>query len=354
MRAKELAKMLRQRRLSHALLLTTSQNRQDMGIRYLSGVAVYDFSCLLLDRMGRMTVWVKGLELENARQQKHAGNVKPTKLIGDTLKPLLGRSKTIGVNLSQLTIKDLRGLRKTTEAKFVDIGPELDRLRETKTSKEIQCLRKACAAGDAIFRNLMDNWKRFRTEADAAVFIITETYRRGLVPSFDPIVASGKHASLPHYFPKKTRLLKGFCVVDFGVKYRGYCSDMTRTIYLGKPSAKETELYDTVLSAQKLGVRMSTTGTLAKDIDFAVRKAMGKEAKRFIHGLGHQLGLDIHENTKRAINRKGNFELQKGMIITIEPGSYHKNRYGIRIEDTLIVGKKPMVLTKTTKRLILR
>ena len=134
-------------------------------------------------------------------------------------------------------------------------------------------------------------------------------------------------------------LRKGFCVIDFGVKYNGYCSDMTRTVFIGKPTKKDRELYDLLLQAQEECVAMVKSGIVAKDIDSHARKVLGKYSKYFIHGLGHQLGIEIHENSKRGINKRGNFKLKEGMVITIEPGIYLPRRGGVRIEDDVLINE---------------
>ncbi|NOZ80777.1 MAG: aminopeptidase P family protein [DPANN group archaeon] len=353
MRLSEFSRWLCRQKLDLAFFLTSSGNKVDKTVQWLTGIAVSDFACLLVGKSGKATTtFVKGLELENARLQKHTGTVKQTKRIWEDIEPVLKKTKRIGVNMDNLSFSEIRTLRRISKAKLVDVSEEVNRLRELKTTREIAYLKKACGEGDAIFKQVIKHWKTFKTELDVAAFIVTETYSRGLTSAFEPIVATGKHAAAPHYYPTKSKLLKGFCVIDFGVRYKGYCSDMTRTLYVGKPTKEERARYELCLASQKLGVKMSTTGTKSKDIDFAVRDALGKEAKNFNHGLGHQVGLDVHENPQRAINRRGDFSLEQGMAITIEPGIYEPGKYGIRIEDTLIVGRKPIILTKTTKQLI--
>jgi len=221
------------------------------------------------------------------------------------------------------------------------------------SKKEISYIKKACDYGDKIFADLIDNFGYFRTERDVADFISKETKKYGLVESFPSIVASGKNGAHPHHEPTKRKLKNGFCVIDFGVKFKGYCSDMTRMIYIGMPSKKEIERYNLVLKVQKDCLKKSKEGANAFKIYSYAKKILGK---RFVHGLGHQVGKEVHDIIVRALNKKGHFKLQKGMIVTIEPGIYVKNFYGIRIEDTVIVEDKktePTILTKTPKNLLI-
>ena len=154
---------------------------------------------------------------------------------------------------------------------------------------------------------------------------------------------------MPHYKKNNKKLKKGFCVIDFGVKYNGYCSDMTRTIFIGRPSKKDINFYNMVLKSQTRAIKRLKPGVCCKTIAKEARKHLGKHQKKMIHSIGHGLGKKIHE--KPYIRIKSNEKLDKGMMFTIEPGIYLKN-YGIRIEDTIILKNKPIILTKSEKRLI--
>jgi len=229
----------------------------------------------------------------------------------------------------------------------------MEKYNDRKTKKEISYIKKACEYSDKIFADLIDNFGYFRTEQDVADFISKETKKYGLVESFPSIVASGENGAYPHHVPTKKKLNKGFCVIDFGVKYNGYCSDMTRMIFLGMPSRKEIERYNLVLNVQEDCLTKTKEGANAYKIYSYAKKILGK---RFVHGLGHQIGKEVHDIIERAINKKGHFALQKGMVVTVEPGIYVKNFYGIRIEDTVVVNDKktePTILTKTPKNLLI-
>ncbi|MEK7105998.1 MAG: M24 family metallopeptidase, partial [Patescibacteria group bacterium] len=177
--------------------------------------------------------------------------------------------------------------------------------------------------------------------------------KRGLKPSFKPIVTSGKNAGNEiHPFSPTEKKLSGFVIIDFGVVYEKYMSDMTRTIYVGTPSKKEKDLYNKLLASQLGAIKISKSGEKCASIDAYVRKFLGKDTKYFIHTLGHGVGTKIHE-LPRIYYKKTKPLLKDNMVITIEPGLYIKNKLGMRIEDTCLIKKNGCVpLTKSTKRLI--
>ena len=166
--------------------------------------------------------------------------------------------------------------------------------------------------------------------------------------SFEPIVASGSNGAKPHHAPSDAKLKKGFCVIDFGVKHKGYCSDITRTIYLGRPTLSEIKEYHKVLGVQKEAIDLCAEGvSCSKVYDYAYDML----GEAFNHGLGHGIGVEIHE--KPNIKGRSSDVFKKGMIFTIEPGVYYPSKYGIRIEDDIIIGNngKTEVLTKISKNM---
>lgn len=221
-------------------------------------------------------------------------------------------------------------------------------MAKIKTKEEIKNIKKACRITDSIFKKMMKNFN-FKNESDIAGFIKKEIKKRELRQSFKPIVASGKSASNPHYQENNKKLSRGFCVIDFGVKYSGYCSDMTRTVFIGKPTKKERQIYNMILKSQTSAIKKLKPGVSCKTIANEARKHLKRYNKKMIHSTGHGLGKRIHE--KPYISIKSNENLDKGMVFTIEPGIYLKN-YGIRIEDTILLKQKPVILTKSEKRLI--
>ncbi len=220
-----------------------------------------------------------------------------------------------------------------------------------KEPEEIQLLREACHYTDRCFRALILSWKSFRTETDAARFIETWFTERGLESSFPPIIASGPHAADPHHEPEATPLLPGFCVIDMGVRFKGYCSDMTRTIFIGRPTASDLARYRLLFNAQTLALNKVQAGIDTATIDDTCRRALSPLNKECIHSLGHGLGTAVHEWPRISANPST--ILEPGMVITIEPGIYRPGSYGLRLEDDVVVEESGVtILTKTTKRLI--
>jgi len=145
-------------------------------------------------------------------------------------------------------------------------------------------------------------------------------------------------------------LKKGFLVVDFGVRYKGYCSDCTRTFYLyGKPTKEERKLYELVLLAQETASMYAQPRVAAANLDLIARSILKDYYKHFIHGTGHGVGVKIHQVPN--LKPRGKFLLRENQVITIEPGLYFKKKFGIRIEDTIVVKDKPKILTKISKEL---
>lgn len=240
-------------------------------------------------------------------------------------------------------------------------------MAQIKTKEQIKKVAKACKITDQIFSKILKNFY-FKTENELKDFILREIKNRGLKPSFDPIVTSGPRAG-NEIHPKVTdSKLNGFVIIDFGIIYQKYMSDMTRTIYIarrepalrnsngqgrtGTPTLKEKQIYNKLLISQVSAIQNLKHGANASMIDSYTRKLLGQHAKYFIHMLGHGIGTTIHENPK-IYHKLPKPTLKTGMIITIEPGLYVKNRYGMRIEDTILVTKKGCkILTKSPKELI--
>jgi Xaa-Pro aminopeptidase len=172
--------------------------------------------------------------------------------------------------------------------------------------------------------------------------------------SFDSIVASGARSALPHGRASQEKLpRRGLLTVDFGVILKGYCSDMTRTVCLGKPSAREREVYEAVLEAQEAAVAAVAAGVECGAVDEAARSVLRRVgmAEAFSHSTGHGVGLEIHEGPRIGAGQKD--KLAPGMVITIEPGVYFAGEFGVRIEDMVAVTRTGgNVLTRSPKALI--
>jgi Xaa-Pro dipeptidase len=225
-------------------------------------------------------------------------------------------------------------------------------MKDFKTQNKIKNIKKACKITDKIIKLIIKNLKKqkFKTEIEINNFIKQQAKVHKTVLAFPPVIATGKNAAEIHHIPNKTKIKKGFLVMDLGVKYKGFCSDCTRTVYIGDPSKKEKKLYNLILQAQLTSLNHAIPKTSAADIDLIARGILIDHYKNFVHGLGHGVSKKIHSPPTLAPKSKST--LKKNQIITIEPGLYFKNKLGIRIEDTIIVKNKPIILTKTTKKLI--
>lgn len=207
-----------------------------------------------------------------------------------------------------------------------------------------ESIKKACQITDEIFSKIIK--RKFETEIELAEFIIKEIKSRGLKMAFKPIVAASN--SEIHHEPTNSKL-KGFVVIDFGVKYKEYCSDMTRTVFYGKASKEDKKLYELLKSVQENTIKKITIGMNGGDLDQYARDSLGKYSKYFKHSLGHGVGKKVHSGKVLYFKRKS--KINKGCFITIEPGIYFNNK-GLRIEDTIYVGNKIEILTKSTKKLV--
>ena len=216
----------------------------------------------------------------------------------------------------------------------------------------IEKTKIACSIADRIYRQMIKKLKKraLVTELEVAEFLEKKTKHVKCTLAFPPVVAMQENAAEIHHKADTTVLKKGFLVVDFGVKYKGYCSDCTRTFYLrGQPTKKEIMLYGLVLLAQETASMYAQPGVAAADLDLIARAILEPYYKHFIHGTGHGVGIKIHQVPN--LKPKGKHILRKDQTITVEPGLYFKNKLGIRIEDTILVRNKPIILTKISKAL---
>ena len=230
--------------------------------------------------------------------------------------------------------------------------PLVSAQRMVKDAAEIEQMAAAAALGVRLFDHILGFLRPGIPENAVASEL---EYRARLwgaeAMSFPTIVASGERSAYPHGTASEAKLpRRGFVTLDFGVILNGYCSDMTRTVHLGRPTEREREAYDAVLAAQENAVAAVAAGRKAGDVDEAARSVLreAKLADYFTHSTGHGVGLEIHESPRIAMAQQT--LLTKGMVITIEPGIYIPGEFGLRIEDTVVVERRGcQVLTPATK-----
>ncbi|HTB95564.1 MAG TPA: Xaa-Pro peptidase family protein [Terracidiphilus sp.] len=234
-------------------------------------------------------------------------------------------------------------------------APLVEPLRLVKDEDELRIMTEAAHMGCRLFDHMLGFLRPGLAEYEVAAELEYQARKMGAEGmSFETIVASGVRSSLPHGRASTSRLpRKGFVTLDFGIIREGYCSDMTRTIHLGKPSVEESEAYQAVLQAQESGVAAVAAGVRCGDVDEATRSVLRKAglAEWFTHSTGHGVGIEIHESPRVGAGQAA--RLLSGMVVTIEPGIYMPGKFGIRIEDMVAVTKTGgQILTPAPKALI--
>ena len=248
--------------------------------------------------------------------------------------------------------------RKYTQALPCVLTPAqdlLDGLRASKDEGELAHMRRAQAVTDEAFRAILNFVRPGMTEREIAARLVYELLSRGGEKvSFDPIVAVGPNGSRPHAVPGDQIVDTGmFVTMDFGCKVEGYCSDMTRTVALGQPTQEMEAVYNAVLAAQKAGINAARAGVTGREIDAAARKVLQEAGygEYFSHSFGHSLGVDIHESPN-ASSRETR-PMPAGAVISAEPGVYIPGKFGVRIEDVLILNETGCEdITRSPKDLI--
>jgi len=249
-----------------------------------------------------------------------------------------------GFDSGQMSVAALERVRKSVPGArrrsfFVAVEGLVAKLREVKDSDEIARMKKAAALGCKLFEDVLEFVVAGVPEAEVAAHLEFKARMAGAeAMSFETIVAGGARSALPHGKASAAKLpRRGFCTMDFGVVLDGYCSDMTRTVHLGKPDQREWDVYHSVLEAQKAAIRAVRAGVTCADVDEAARSVLreAKLDKYFSHSTGHGVGLEIHEGPRVATKQMQ--RLEPGMVITIEPGVYLPEEFGIRIEDMVLV-----------------
>ncbi len=244
---------------------------------------------------------------------------------------------------------------KLHNVKLIELNGIINDLRMIKSDDEIESIRKAAEIGDKTFEYICTILKPGITEKEISLEIEHFMKKSGASgTSFESIVASGKRSSLPHGVASDKVIEQGdFVTLDFGCIYSGYCSDMTRTVVIGKATDKQKEIYDIVLRAQEEALEHIKAGKSGVEVDKIARNIIEENGygDYFGHGLGHGVGLEIHESPRLSPTSK--HTLEANMVVTDEPGIYLPDFGGVRIEDLVVVTTDGCeVLSKSSKRLI--
>lgn len=207
----------------------------------------------------------------------------------------------------------------------------------------IASVKKACEISSVILKECIDNFEIFKTEKDVVKWLRRKAKERNVKLSFPPLIVSGNNFLEIHHKSNNTKL-RGFAILDFGVKYNGYCGDVTRMIYKGEPSKKDFEIYDLILRLHKTAIKEIKVGMNCFELDMMIRDGYEKDRKKFRHSLGHGVGKRIHQPP--WIKPSSKYKFKENDVVTIEPGWYSKTK-GVRIEDTVLLTKnKKEILTK--------
>lgn len=267
------------------------------------------------------------------------------------------RSKTVlAFEDSYVTYRDYRQFKDNLNVSdMIPLGTSIEELRRVKDESEMTLIRKAVKIADNAFEHILGYLKPGVTEVEIAAEMEYFMKKQGATgASFDTIIASGLRSSMPHGVASEKKLEAGDVItMDYGALYKGYCSDITRTVFLGEPKADLKRIYQIVLDAQQKGIEAVKQGRRGKDVDKIARDYIADAGfgDYFGHGLGHGVGLEIHEDP--TLSPRGEIILQDGMIVTVEPGIYIPGLGGVRIEDMLLVkGQNAEDLTKAKKELI--
>jgi len=336
-RADRLAALLDERELD-ALLVTNLVN-----VRYLTGYTGSN---------GVALVGVDGLRcfvtdfryVTQAEQQVHGfeRRIGEQDLLDDAVAALPDGDLRMGIEDQHMSVRTYERLRGALPATVepVPAGGAVEQLREVKDAEEVAAIRAAAELADAALQRTLADGLAGRTERAVALALEQEMLRLGAErPSFDTIVAHGAHGALPHAVPREAEIAPGTLVtIDWGAQLDGYCSDCTRTFAAGgEPSARAREVYDLVLRAQQTGLDAVRPGVAGRDADAAARAVIeaAGEGERFGHGLGHGVGLEIHEAPR--LSKASDATLAAGHVVTVEPGVYLPGELGVRIEDLVVV-----------------
>lgn len=324
-------------------------------IRYLTGfVGVEERDAYVLLTKNKTYFFTNSLYMEQAKELSPI-LVSREQPISTELKKLCDklRIKKLGFEQENLTVAEYNKL-----AEIITLVPtknRIEQLRQIKRPDEIANIKKACAITDASFDFIITKLKPGVTESEIAWEIETFLRNNHASSAFSPVVAFGKNSSQPHHQSDATVLTNNdLILLDFGAKYNGYCADMTRVVFVGKPKLEWIRAYDTVMEAQKMALELLANGERrGATLDAAAQKIIIHAGlPPCPHKLGHSIGLDVHEAPR--LNIKKNERLLPGMVFSVEPGVYIPGRYGIRIEDLVRLTDTGIeILTRSPKTIII-
>lgn len=282
--------------------------------------------------------------------------IMPEGRVSDEIKKLIEaeKIKTVAFEDRKTTVSEHGAQEKTYPGvTFIPLGNTVSLLCEYKDDEEIEKIKAAQKITDEAYDAVIKLLRPDMTEIEVAAEIEYQMKKRGATaPSFETIAVSGESSAKPHGVPSKTVLRRGFLTMDFGCVYNGYCSDMTRTVVIGKADDEMKKVYNTVRKAQEEAIGAAKAGMTGAFLDGIARDIINEAGYKgcFGHGLGHGVGLYIHEDPR--VSPAGATKLARGHVFTVEPGIYLKGKYGVRIEDMMVITADGAVdITKSPKEM---
>ncbi len=336
----------------------------DQSFFYVTGLdsGTFEGCMLIASPNGPTTLYTSMLEELTARRSKNSGydlqTFRDRKHLSELVRNELGNcdGKIIGINSSELTHQAFLEIKNALpNSQLVDVGYAILKARMIKDQTEILSLREAANQASLAYPRVVEILKEGITESEVAAELIYSMQKEGAGgPSFDPIVAFGSNSAEPHYSPGEEKLRRNHIILmDYGARYKRYCSDISRTLFFGSPEKKFKNIYKTVHEASEIGIEMLAPGTSTGAVHEAVAAHIDKtEFKgRFIHSTGHTIGLSVHDGG--VLHPAQNITLEEGMVFTIEPGIYIPGYGGVRIEDDVLVKQSgPELITTATRELL--
>ena len=328
-------------------------------VLYLTGFSMNDGALFVTRNDAVLFVDFRYIEAAS-EEAKNCRVVMPEKNFYESIKEIMAECgiKTVGFEENKTTVALFERQKKLLAgAEFVGVGSIIVKMAEIKSAYELELIAHAESIGDAALADVLPRISPEMTETEVALELEYAMRRHGAQGlSFPTICVSGTASSRPHGEPRNVKLEKGFLTMDFGCVYKGYCSDMTRTVCIGTPDAQMRRVYDTVLKAQLAAIEyIENGGRDCGEADAVARNIINEAgyAGRFGHSLGHSLGIYIHESP-RLSSRSFGQKLCAGHVFSVEPGIYIEGKYGVRIEDVLQIRENSVVnVAKSPKELII-
>ena len=312
----------------------------------------------LLEKNGKTTIIAPELEIERAISESEDCDVITAERGSGLISTLIQKITKNPVCTDCQNYSTMLSLKKSIPHIKSSVEPFYN-ARIIKDEKEIQILKKASKIIDEMFTICSKKIKVGQKESELQTILMTYAMEQGMfdtgyASTLNPlIIAGGPNGALPHAQVSQRKFKKGDLIVtDLTLRYKGYVSDSTRTFALGKISSQANEAYEIVKESQRLGLKSVKPNVNCSDVDAACRKYIEEQnyGQYFIHSTGHGIGLEVHEFP--TISYRSNTKLKENMAITVEPGVYLANKFGIRIEDSLIVKDRPIIMHKFTKDLL--